>query len=273
MLAGGLAGSALLAPASAFAGVMQVATTTSITGTQQADVSGSTALVVKVSVASPSGAPLAPSGSVKISVAGSSASCTTALTVPSSASDLTSTGSCDITSLAGGQYKLSAAYTPSSMQFGSSNASSYWVTVSGRHHTSLSTKLNCPQQVTTGHQGTCTLSVTDNGWNSTGGVKAEIWLPSALSARSCSTNTSSNGSGHPWGWQPCSISGNTVSASLGTISPGQTKKLSVTFTGHLTNWQKSHGRMSRVWVHGSAWGSNRSASSNAAVTVMPRLYW
>jgi hypothetical protein len=272
VLAGGLAGSALLAPTSAFAGVMQVGTTTSITGTQQADASGGTTLAVKVSVSTPAGSPLAPAGSVKVTIAGTSDSCTTALTVPSSASDLTSTGSCDISSLAGGHYDLKAAYTSSTMQFGSSDTSGYWVTVSSQHRQSLSTKLSCPQQVTTGHRGTCTLSVTDNGWGAATGVRASISLPSALSARSCSTNANS-GSGHPWGWQPCSISKNVASANLGTIWAGQTKKLSVTFTGHLSSWQQNHGRMNRVWVHGSAWDNNKYSSASAAVVIMPQLYW
>jgi hypothetical protein len=269
VLAGGLAGSALLAPTSAFAGVMQTGTTTSITGTQQSG----TALDVKVSVATPAGSPLAPAGSVKVTIAGTSDSCTTALTVPSSASDLTSTGSCDISSLAGGHYDLKAAYTSSTMQFGSSDTSGYWVTVSsGQHHSSLSTRLNCPQQVTTGRRGTCTLSVTDNGWSSATGVRASISLPSALSARDCSTNTNS-GSGHPWGWKPCSISRNIASTNFGTISPGQTKTLSVTFTAHLSSWQQNHGRMNRVSVHGFAWDNSRSSSSSAAVVIMPLLYW
>jgi hypothetical protein len=265
VLAGGLAGSALLAPASAFAGVMQVPTTTSITGTQQSAVSGGTALKVSVSVASPGGSPLAPSGSVKVSIAGSSASCTTGLTVPSSG--LTSTGSCDITSLPGGHYQLSAAYSPSVMNFGSSDAHNYWVTVSSHHYSRLSTRLSCPQQVTTGHQGTCTLSVTDNGWSPASGVTASIALPSALSARGCSVSNSG------WGWHRCSISWNTARASLGTISPWQTKKLSVTFTGHLSSWQQNHGRMNRVWVHGSAWNNNKYSSASAAVVIMPQLYW
>jgi len=268
VLAGGLAGSALLAPASAFAGVMQVATTTSITGTHQ---SGST-LEVSVSVASPSGSPLAPSGSVKVSIAGGG-SCSTGLTLPSSASDLTSTGSCDLAGLAGGHYQLGAAYTPSTMQFGSSNVGNYWVSVSGGHRSQLSESLNCPQQVTTGQRGTCTLKVTDTGWNQANGVNASIALPSALSARSCSVSNSYSGSGHPWGWQPCSIRWNTARASLGSIAPGQTKELSVTFTGHLSSWQQSHGRMNRVWVYGSASDSAVSLSTRAAVTIMPRLYW
>jgi hypothetical protein len=269
VLAGGLAGSALLAPTSAFAGVMQVGTTTSISGTQQSDASGGTTLDVKVSVSTPAGSPLAPAGAVKVTIAGTSDSCTTALTVPSSASDLTSTGSCAISSLAGGHYDLKAAYTSSTMQFGSSDTSGYWVTVSsGQHHSSLSTRLNCPQQVTTGRRGTCTLSVTDNGWTAATGVRASISLPSALSARSCSANAN-NG----WGWQRCSISRNIASTNFGTIRPGQTKKLSVTFTGHLSSWQQNHGRMNRVSVHGFAWDNNRYSSSNAAVVIMPQLYW
>jgi len=269
VLAGGLAGSSLLAPTSAFAGVMQVGKTTSITGTQQSDASGGTTLDVKVSVSTPAGSPLAPAGSVKITIAGTSDSCATALTVPSSASDLTSTGSCAISALAGGHYNLKAAYTSSTMQFGSSDTNGYWVTVSsGQHHSSLSTRLNCPQQVTTGRRGTCTLSVTDNGQGAATGVRASISLPSALSARSCSTNAN-NG----WGRQPCSISRNIASTNFGTIWPGQTKKLSVTFTGHLSSWQQNHGRMNRVTVHGFAWDNNRYSSSNAAVVVMPKLYW
>jgi hypothetical protein len=268
VLAGGLAGSALLAPASAFAGVMQVATTTSITGTHQY---GST-LEVSVSVASPGGSPLAPAGSVKVSIPGG-ASCTTGLTLPSSASDLTSTGSCNLSGLAGGHYQLNAAYSPSSMQFGPSKAGGYWVSVSGGHRAALSESLYCPQQVTTGQRGTCTLKVTDSGWNRANGVSASIVLPSGLSARGCSVSNSYSGSGHPWGWQPCSVNGNTARAGLGNIAPGQTKELSVTFTGHLSSWQQSHGRMDRVTVHGYAWDNAASLSAKAAVTIRPRIYW
>lgn len=240
---------------------MQVATTTSITGTHQSG----PALEVSVSVASPSGSPLAPSGSVKVSIPGG-ASCTTGLTLPSSASDLTSTGSCDLTGLAGGHYQLNAAYTPSSMQFGPSKVGNYWVSVSGGHRSQLSESLNCPQQVTTGQRGTCTLKVTDSGWNLANQVSTSIVLPSGLSARSCAT-------GRPWSWQYCSINGNVVRGNLGSIWPGQTRELTVTFTGHLSSWQQSHGRSNRVIVHGYAWDNATSLSARAAVTIMPRIYW
>ena len=260
-MSAGLAGATLLTPGTAFAGPMQVPTTTAITGTQQsASWSGAT-LAVSVSVSTPAGSPLAPSGYVKIS--DGSATCRANLALPSSG--LTSTGSCDFSGLRAGTYELSATYYASTMQFGPSNAGSYWVRVNGGHpRSSLSTKLDCPQRVTTGGSGTCTLYVTDNGWNSPSRVNASISLPGALQARSCRQG---------WNWWGCSIRGNTASANLGTLYPGQTKSLSVTFTGHLPSWGWQRSHPERVLVHGYAQDNGSFSSSWAAVTIFPHYFW
>jgi hypothetical protein len=262
LMAGGLTGAAVLAvPGTAFAGPMQEATTTAITGTQQSAGSGGATLAVSVSVTTPTGAPLAPAGYVQVS--DGSASCRAYLAVPWSG--LKSTGSCDFNGLHPGNYDLSATYYPSSMQFGPSKVSSYWVRVNGGHpRSSLSTWLNCPQRVTNGKSGTCTLYVTDHGWATSSWVSASISLPGALQARSCKQGQN---------WWNCSISHNTATANLGTLSPGQTKSLSVTFTGHLPGWGWQRSHPERVTVHGSAQAIGGYASSRATVTVFPRYYW
>jgi hypothetical protein len=260
VVAGGLAGAAVLAPGTAFAGPMQVSTTTAITGTQQSSGWNGMKLAVSIAVSTPTGSPLAPAGYVTIS--DGSATCRADLTAPSSG--LTSTGSCAFYGLNEGNYQLSATYNPSTMQFGSSKDSSYWVQVGHHRHSSLSTWLKCPQRVNNGSRGTCTLYVTDNGANSQGSVSAAIALPGALHATGCSLDRS---------WWGCSISRNVAYAHLGSLRAGQTKALSVTFKGNLPGWGWQRTHAERVSVHGFAQDSDSRSSSSATVTVFPRFFW
>jgi Putative Ig domain len=171
------------------------------------------------------------------------------------------------------------------------SAGPFWVTVGshGYQNGQISTSLSCPAWVTSGHKGTCTLSVTNDdsySWNqaSATGVTAQITLPASLRADYCDNNGTWSGNGQPYPWAPwstawnaCSLSGNVVTADLGTLSPGQTETLSVTFTAHLSSsgWYRWH-RL-RVTVNGSAqattnnWGWNgQSSSSSAHINIYPR---
>lgn len=356
VLAGGLAGTALTA-GTAFAGPMQVPTSTVISSTSQTYTSSGTTLAVTVNVWTPSGSPSAPTGYVKIS--DGSTTCNATLTVPSSG--LTSTGTCDFTGLAAGNYGLGGTYNPSSMQYGgSSTGTAYWVNVQsstnyapqwtadspslsshvgadysytfaasgtpaptyalvdapswlsinsttgvvsgtvpwgtgggfsysvaasnsvgtittsafavsvgrgGYHHSNLATSLSCPSGVS--GRGTCTLYVRDDSWSRDRGVTATIYLPSELHATSCAKN----GNGHPWGWQNCSLSGNVVKAYLGTMYPGETESLSVTFGTRLSSWGWQHQHGARVTVLGQATDYTGVSYASAKISIYPRLWW
>jgi Putative Ig domain len=366
VLAGGLVGTALLAPGTAFAGPMQLSTTTTITGTTQAFSGGTTTLDAAVTVATPSGSPQAPAGSVTVS--DGSGHCTFSLTVGTGGS-LTSYGNCALLGLTPGNYKLTATYTPSSMQFTSSTSKSVWVTVSNPnvapkftadspslntrvgshysytfaasgtpaptfslvdapswlsinsatgvvsgtvprsaqwgfsysvaasnsvgtvpagpfavnvgsrnfHHSHLTTQLYCPASVTNGRSGTCTLTVGDNGWGSgrTSAVTASIYLPSELHARSCSANVNGQGQGQPWpgNQRNCWTGKNSVMANLGSLRPGQTKTLAVSFSAHLNSWGWQQSHAARVSVVGTAQNNSGVSSSKAYVTIFPRFVW
>jgi hypothetical protein len=367
VMAGGLVGTALLAPGTAFAGPMQVSTTTTIYATSQAFSGGTTTLDATATVATPTGSPQAPAGSVTIS--DGSSHCSYSLTVPGGG-NLTSYGNCAFTGLTAGTYNLVATYTPSSMQFAASTSKSYSVTVSSPtvspaftadspslhtrvgdsysytfaasgtpaptfslvdapswlsinsttgvvsgtvpwgaqwgfsysvaasnsvgtvtagpfavnvgsrnfHHSHLTTQLYCPAAVTNGHSGTCTLTVGDNGWGSgrTSAVTASIYLPSELHARSCSAD----GSGNPQPWAPwtgvqqnCWTGWNSVTANLGSLRPGQTKTLAVSFTAHLNGWGWQRSHAARVSVVGTAQDNSGVSSAKTYVTIFPRFVW
>jgi putative Ig domain-containing protein len=360
VLAGGLAGTALMS-GTAFAGPMQVSTSTSITGTQQTYTSGGTTLAITVTVSAPSGSPNAPAGYVKVS--DGTASCDATLTVPSSG--LTSTGTCDLTGLAAGTYGLGGSYVPASTQYGGSSSSAYWVYVNastnyapqwtangpslsthagasysytfgasgtptptyalvdapswlsintstgavsgtvpwgtsggfsysvaasnsvgtitagpfavsvsrgGYHHSGLSTQLSCPSAVSSHGQGTCTLTVTNTGWGRAGGVTAAIYLPSELHAVSCAKG-GDTGVGHPWGWYDCTLKGNIVKASLGSMHSGETETLAVSFSAHLNSWGWQQSHAARVTILGQATDNTGVSSATAKVALLPRFYW
>ena len=132
----------------------------------------------------------------------------------------------------------------------------------GMPHSSLSTQLKCPQRVTTGGKGTCTLYVTDNGADSAGSVSASIVLPGPLNPSGCTLGRS---------WWGCAVSYGVAFAQLGSLHHGQTKSLSVTFSGHLPGrgWQRTHAE--RVSVRGYAQDNASRWSSSATVTILPRF--
>ena len=116
VLAGGLAGGVLLAPATAYAATTN--TTTAITGTTQTQTSQGTTLTVHVSVTA--SGPGWPAGTVAVS--DGSAGCSVAL-AEEGASPV-GAGSCSLSGLSGGSYTLMAAYQGSSDFSGSSTSDS-----------------------------------------------------------------------------------------------------------------------------------------------------
>jgi len=151
------------------------------------------------------------------------------------------------------------------------------VWVSGGHqYSDVSTQLSCTSHVSAGRNGTCTLYVTNDGWQQSSDVNAQIALPKQLRADYCNSGW--------WGWgYGCSISGNVASESLGTLNAGQTKQFTVTFTAGRPGWNWSWGwnshRPETVTVTGSAstnngWGwYQRNSYSTAHVTIYPQRWW
>jgi hypothetical protein len=140
------------------------------------------------------------------------------------------------------------------------------------HHynANISTYLSCPNRVFSDQRGTCTLYVTDRGGNSATNVNAQIALPSQLKADYCG-----------FFFYGCSIFNNTASENLGTLYPGQTKSLSVTFTARTAFflWGYHHRFAFTVKVNGSASSNGgygffgQSVSySTAYVTIIPRFF-
>jgi hypothetical protein len=148
----------------------------------------------------------------------------------------------------------------------------------------LATNLYCTTPVHAGARGTCTLWVTNRGSASDSSVNAEIDLPWQLSADFC---------GHGWnsGWYNwyCSISGNTATESFGTLWPGQTRSLTVTFTAHSSRylWGSGSQWVDHVRVVGAAeanqglhlgwnpWGGGGvvQSFSEAFVNILPHWWW
>jgi Bacterial Ig-like domain (group 3)/Domain of unknown function DUF11 len=179
----------------------------------------------------------------------------------------------------GGSFTYSVTATNSA---GSATAGPYTVWVARPQHNRgnvrVTTYLSCTSKVYTGQRGTCTLWVTNRGYNSASNVNAQIALPSQLRADYC------NYGYYYWNYG-CSISNNTASENLGTLSPGQTKSLTVVFTAKsgfsLFGWR--HGWRFTVQVVGSASSNSnnwywwfygqRSSTSVAYVTIIPRGIW
>ena len=168
-----------------------------------------------------------------------------------------------------------------------------WFTVFFRHHhhnhfgnANIDTSLSCPTYVFTGQRGTCTLWVTNDGNGPASDVTAQITLPWQLKADYCGY--------YYWFSYGCSISDNTASEDLGTLYPGHSSHLSVTFTArtgfNLFGWH--HGHRDTVRVVGSAsagdnffgwygglyypgqwFGGQRTSYSVAYVTIIPRGIW
>lgn len=278
VMAGGLAGTALLAPGTAFAAAP---TSTTISVTQSGANGSGAELEANIHVTAP-GAP-APTGIITVNTFGHSYGCTTTLNATSGDE---SWASCSLGWVPSGTFGFQATYSPSGVFTGSFSGYD-WVTIAGtssvgtgpgqNQHGHLSTSLSCPASVRNGGTGTCTLTVTNDSWNYGGGsatnVSAKISLPKQLTADSCAANDQAR----PWGWNDCSISGNTASAYLGSLAWGHSQTLSVTFTAHSFGgwyWNHRHG----VEVTGSAstngnwnWGWSQTSTSNAWVIITP--YW
>jgi Bacterial Ig-like domain (group 3) len=156
---------------------------------------------------------------------------------------------------------------------GSATAGPFTVYV--RHgYINIRTYLSCTPRVFTGQRGTCTLWVTNSGPNFASAVTAQIALPSPLRADFC---------GYFYSFSfGCRIFGNTASANLGTLYPGQTKALTVVFTARtgFSLWGRHPGHPFTVRVVGSAasYGNywffgQRQSYSVAYVTIIPRGFW
>jgi Bacterial Ig-like domain (group 3)/Domain of unknown function DUF11 len=242
MMAGGLAGTVMAG--TAFAGPIIFATTTSITGTSQAQPAWNSDPVVTVNVSvTAGGGNSAPTGDVTVSVAGHSDSCHAALT---SSSGLASRGSCELRDLAHGSYTLQAEYAGVN-QLGKSVSGDHALTVasSSGQGATIRAHLSCPAAVNAGQSGNCELTVANSGPGTAVNVAAEIALPSALHARYC---------GNRW-WNPgCSLRHNDATWRLGNLRRWQVKSLTVHFTAAGNRSSRSS---SLVTVTGSAtWGVN-----------------
>jgi putative Ig domain-containing protein len=161
-----------------------------------------------------------------------------------------------------------------------------WITRNGHPgggQSKLSTSLSCSSPVRSGARGTCTLDVTNTGSGQAQSVTGTITLPAQLKADFC-------GHGWSWGWfnsWGCTISGNTVTETLGTLNPGQSRDVTVTFTAQSTHYLWGWGHQYREWVKvtGSAqssngyfwspgwWGYGNSSNSSAYVQILPPHYW
>jgi hypothetical protein len=169
----------------------------------------------------------------------------------------------------GGSFSYSVTATNNA---GSATTRTIFVNVRKFVFTNLSTYLSCSSRVYTGTRGSCTLYVTNKGGNSAPSVNAQIALPSQLKADYC---------GFFFGFG-CSINGNTAVENLGTLSPGQTKSLTVVFTAKtgFSIWGWHHGFRFTVKVVGSASSSSgfpfyghATSYSTAYVTIVPRGWW
>jgi hypothetical protein len=288
VLAGGMAGGVLLTPGTAFAAGN--GTTTAIASvTQSPGVSGTT-LEVSVNVTPTGSATTFPTGSVRVTD-GAGDGCFLALGQASLGSTA-STGTCGIQNLGAGNYTLQAFYG-GDLNFGGSASGTDPVTINGPHghpgpgpgpgpggYGRLITSLYCTSPVRSGSQGTCTLDVTNNGNGPAQDVSGQIDLPSQLRADFC-------GHGWYWGWfnsYGCSINGNTATENIGTLYPGQSKDVTVTFTAQSTRWLWGWGHQFREWVKviGSAqsqgnwnwnWFGNGGSSSAWVQIVPPRFWW
>jgi hypothetical protein len=266
VLCGGIAGGVLLTPGTAFADTA-VATTTAITGTSQSpDSAGTTTLNVRVSVTPASGTAW-PAGTVKVTdTAGDSCN----VTLAQDGTSAVGVGSCNLTGLAGGFYKLTASYAGSSAF--SASASDRGTVYVKHRHADIATQLNCTRKVYTGKDGACTLSVTNQSSFAAPDVTAQVNLPSQLKALRC---------GSSWWSHGCTISHNTASENFATLKPGQTRTLTVIFaarTSHaLWGWHRFHSII--VKVTGSAdsshgwFGSGPHSHSTAFVKIVPRGWW
>jgi hypothetical protein len=143
------------------------------------------------------------------------------------------------------------------------------------NYANIQTSLYCTSPVFTGQHGTCTLAVTNWGQGTASDVTAQITLPWPLRADYCGYSY--------WFGYGCSIYGNTATEDLGSLSPGQWKHLTVTFTAEtgfsIWGWHRGHRLTVEVFGSASAGGNfswyygHRESTSAAWVTIIPRGHW
>lgn len=267
MMAGGLAGTVLLTPGTAFADTSsQVNTATSITASEQWNYpAGVSTVKITVSVTAQGGSS-APTGDVIVSTGpDTSRWCDAKL---DQSSGLVSTGDCYIKYLRDGSYNLTASYAAQDA-FASSVSASYPIAVGGApvyRPAHLSTQLFCPRYMRSGQSGSCTLVVRNDGPGAAADTTAQISLPAQLRARWCS-----------WGWvRGCAANGGTVTWHLGTVYGWQTKAVTVAVTARLFPqawWQHPV----RVTVNGAAfwgrqwwWQQPHASYTSTQVTIFRR---
>src|ERR1700733_5620179 len=170
ILIGGLLGSVLLSPGTAFAATT-VNTTTAITGTTQTSTADGTTLDVQVSVTPASGT-VWPAG--KVWVSDGSGGCS--VTLVQEGSNAVGVGSCNIYDLSNGTYSLTASYQGSPW-FSQSWSNPWWVNINHGGGAYITTYLSCTPKVYTRESGSCTLWVTNKGWAPSWDVTAQISLP------------------------------------------------------------------------------------------------
>jgi len=287
VLAAGMVGGVLLTPGTAFAATAN--TTTAITSVTQTAGGSGTTLHVFVTVTPTSSATAWPTGTMRVSD-GVGGGCNLALSQDGLGSTA-GTGNCYIPNLGAGTYTLQASYPGDSNFEGSSGTDS--VTVAGWKNghpggpsgpsgfSRLSTSLHCSSPVRSGARGTCTLDVTNAGSGTVQDVTGQIDLPSQLKADFC-------GHGWSWGWfnsWGCTISGNGASENLGSLRPGQSGSVTVTFTAQSTRWLWGWGRQFREWVrvtgsaqsqgywNNSSWFGGNGSYSSASVEILPPRFW
>jgi hypothetical protein len=275
ILTGGLFGSVLLSPGTAFAATT-VNTTTAITGTTQTSTPGGTTLNVQVSVRPASGT-VWPAGKAWVSDGPSGCS----ITLVQQGSNDVGVGNCNIYDVRNGTYGLTAYYEGSS-SFGHSWSKQCWVNVNHGGGAYVTTSLSCTRKVYTRQWGLCTLWVTNRGWAPSWNVTAQIALPWQLRAQFCGNDTWNRG----WNYGGCFISRNTAYEDIGTLNPGQTRQLTVIFTAYrayyLWGWNWNWWHASTVKVVGSAtwytnwwwwWYGQHTSYSVAWVKIVPRGWW
>jgi hypothetical protein len=141
------------------------------------------------------------------------------------------------------------------------------VSPSGRHE-HVTTRLDCPHWVISGHSGTCTLTISNNGPRAAADLNAEIALPSQLRLRGC-------------GWdRGCWVNRNTASWHLSTLFGWQTKSVSVWFTAGFggPRWDARrpfHVTVTGIaqWGNGEWWQPSGVSYAFAHVTIYPHRWW
>jgi hypothetical protein len=163
---------------------------------------------------------------------------------------------------------------------GNATAGPYTVAVAApANATDVVSSLKCSKSVSIAGNGSCTLTVTNDGSSTASNITAEITLPSALTARSCG-----HSGGGGWGWiisggsnGGCSIGNSGASWSISSLAAGASKNVKLNFIAGAGGYGWGYGHHhshNSVTVKGSATTSSQSPSvSKATVKVSPRWGW